>query len=138
MPYILKVDWTGYRTQAVIDALSAYPVLTRQLRLYVDPEQLGEMTTIKVYWTERQLGTAVERLAYWLGTSDLLAVRARDGDGDYEAVVAMQGQVHAALRDIITYMNATGQAGDHGDSGPQGGEEVINHDTVREQAGEDA
>lgn len=111
MPYTLKVDWTGYRAQAVIDALSAYPALTRQLELYVDPDQLGETSTIKLDWTKRQLETAVERLAYWLATSDLLAVKARNGDGDYEAVVAMQGQVHAAVRDIITYVSAVQQTG---------------------------
>jgi hypothetical protein len=112
MPYTLKVDWTGNRAQAVIDVLRAWPPLTWQLKLYVDPGRMSEISTIKLNWTPEQLHLAVTLLTEWLKRSDRLALRARDGDGSYEDVVAMQAQVHAALRDIYDYQEGLEAATD--------------------------
>jgi hypothetical protein len=103
MPYTLKVDWTGNRTQAVIDALATRPKLTQQLKLYVDPDRMGEMSTIKIDWTNGELYAAVRLLTAWLATSDRRALDARNDHGLYEDVVRMQAQIHAALRDIYEY-----------------------------------
>jgi hypothetical protein len=110
MPYTLKADWTGYRVQAVAGVLAAYPRLTAQLRLYADPERLGEVSTIKLDWTVTQRNAAVRVLEEWLSMSDRRCLDARDGHGDYAALVQQQAQVHAALRDIRLYVAAERKA----------------------------
>jgi hypothetical protein len=110
--YSLKVDWSGYRAQAVIDAVEAGRTLdlasaVGTLRLYVDPERMGEYSTIKLDWPEDTLNRVEAALDAWLtgGPADRAALTARDSTGPrtYMEVVYWQTQVHAALRDIREY-----------------------------------
>jgi hypothetical protein len=109
MPYTLKVDWTGYRTQAVIEALAAWPALTAQLRLYVNRDRMDEVSTIKLNWSTTVRGAVVNILEQWLASSDRRCLDTRGIRGDYEYLVQQQVQVHAALRDIHLYAVAAAE-----------------------------
>lgn len=102
--YLIKVEWTGYRTQAVIDVLKADDgKLTRQLELYVNREDMSSREVIKLDWSVAELFLVLKLLTLWLSVSDMLLVQTRE-HGNYEDVAAQQMQVHAALRDILAYV----------------------------------
>lgn len=104
MSYLIKVEWTGYRTQAVIDVLKADDgKLTRQLELYVNREDMSSREVIKLDWSVAELFLVLKLLTLWLSVSDMLLVQTRE-HGNYEDVAAQQMQVHAALRDILAYV----------------------------------
>lgn len=104
MSYLIKVEWTGYRTQAVIDVLKADDgKLTRQLELYVNREDMSSREVIKLDWSVAELFLVLKLLTLWLSVSDMLLVQTREY-GNYEDVAAQQMQVHAALRDILAYV----------------------------------
>lgn len=106
MPYLIKVEWSGYRTQAVIDVLKADDgKLTEELELWLDPENMSETNTIKLDWSVAELSLVLRLLTLWLSVSDMLLVETRE-HGNYEDVAAQQMQVHAALRDILAYVKA--------------------------------
>lgn len=102
--YLIKVEWTGWRTQAVIDVLKADDgKLTRQLELYVNREDMSSREVIKLDWSVAELFLVLKLLTLWLSVSDMLLVQTRE-HGNYEDVAAQQMQVHAALRDILAYV----------------------------------
>lgn len=102
--YLIKVEWTGWRTQAVIDVLKADDgKLTRQLELYVNREDMSSREVIKLDWSVAELFLVLKLLTLWLSVSDMLLVQTREY-GNYEDVAAQQMQVHAALRDILAYV----------------------------------
>lgn len=104
MPYLIKVEWTGWRTQAVIDVLKADDgKLTRELELYVNREDMSSREVIKLDWSVAELFLVLKLLTLWLSVSDMLLVQTRE-HGNYEDVAAQQMQVHAALRDILAYV----------------------------------
>ncbi len=101
MNLTIEVEWTGTRTQAVIDVLDADDgKLTRQLKQYAGP---GAPNVIRLNWSPEELITALRLMSTWLGVSDLLVVQSRKA-GDYGDVIAQQHEVHGALRDIFGYV----------------------------------
>jgi hypothetical protein len=111
MTYTLKVDWTGHRTQAVIDVLKQDQRMAgavRELSLYVCPDDLASGSTIKLSWTQGLLNRVEYQLETWLryprSSRWLTCRRATD------EVVHWQAEVHAALREIREYRAVTAEA----------------------------
>lgn len=118
MTYTLKVDWRGYRIQAVLEVLRgaakkhAVARVYNKLNLYLDTEDLEGYQTIKLDEPDAGLDEIEGVLGTWANETALVLLRrARDNESglDYDAIVMRQAQVFAALQEIREYRRVTAE-----------------------------